>query len=81
MQEKLGVDLSHRKEEIDRIIMADVDQVNSHSDEEQSEEEVPKGKDDSESEPESEVRKVNTIMSVAYINSWKRGATDESNNF
>lgn len=35
--------------------MADVeDQVNSHSDEEVSEEEVPKAKEDSESEPESE---------------------------
>ncbi|KAK8387224.1 hypothetical protein O3P69_018096 [Scylla paramamosain] len=54
LEEQLGVDLSSRKEEIDQIIMADVDQVNSHSDEEQSEEEVPKGKDDSESEPESE---------------------------
>lgn len=55
LEEELGVDLQSRKKEIDQIIMADVDQVNSHSDEEQSEEEVPKGKDDSESEPESEV--------------------------
>lgn len=56
MEQRLGVDLSDRRKEVDALIMADVeDQVNSHSDEEQSEEEVPKGKDESESEPESEV--------------------------
>ncbi|XP_045608170.1 uncharacterized protein Non2 isoform X2 [Procambarus clarkii] len=55
LEQQLGVDLSDRKKEIDSIIMADVeDQVNSHSDEEVSEEEVPKAKEDSESEPESE---------------------------
>lgn len=64
LQEQLGVDLSSRKEEIDQIIMADVDQVNSHSDEEQSEEEVPKGKDDSESEPESEVRRLKIFVFI-----------------
>ncbi|XP_076043151.1 upstream activation factor subunit spp27 homolog Non2 isoform X2 [Oratosquilla oratoria] len=57
---KLGVDLSDRKDEIDQLIMADVeDQVNSHSEEEEeaSEEEAPpprRGKDESESEPEPE---------------------------
>ncbi|KAG0719241.1 hypothetical protein GWK47_050873 [Chionoecetes opilio] len=56
LEKQLGVSLLSRKEEIDQIIMADVDQVNSHSDEEQSEEEVPKGKDDSESDQESETR-------------------------
>ncbi|KAK3879639.1 hypothetical protein Pcinc_015809 [Petrolisthes cinctipes] len=55
VEQRLGVDLSDRRKEVDALIMADVeDQVNSHSDEEQSEEEVPKGKDESESEPESE---------------------------
>lgn len=57
LEERLGVDLLHRKKEIDALIMADIeDQANSQSDEEVSEEEVPKGKEDSESEPESEVR-------------------------
>ncbi|XP_071528742.1 uncharacterized protein [Panulirus ornatus] len=55
LEERLGVDLLSRKKEIDALIMADVeDQANSQSDEEVSEEEVPKGKEDSESEPESE---------------------------
>ncbi|XP_071528743.1 uncharacterized protein [Panulirus ornatus] len=58
LEERLGVDLLSRKKEIDALIMADVeDQANSQSDEEVSEEEVPKGKEDSESEPESESRK------------------------
>lgn len=67
LQQELGVDLLSRKEEIDQIIMADVDQVNSHSDEEQSEEEVPKGKDDSESEPESEVRLRTFIFVYMFV--------------
>ncbi|KAK7069340.1 hypothetical protein SK128_009513 [Halocaridina rubra] len=55
LENKLGVDLSSRKKEIDEIIMADVeDQVNSHSEEDTSEPEVNKGKDDSDSEPEPE---------------------------
>ncbi|XP_066964475.1 uncharacterized protein Non2 isoform X5 [Macrobrachium rosenbergii] len=54
LEQKLGVDLSSRKKDIDEIIMADVEQANSHSEEEVSETEVTKGKNDSDSEAEPE---------------------------
>ncbi|XP_064080443.1 uncharacterized protein LOC135197268 isoform X3 [Macrobrachium nipponense] len=46
LEQKLGVDLSSRKKDIDKIIMADVEQANSHSEEEVSETEQKVGDDD-----------------------------------
>ncbi|XP_066964480.1 uncharacterized protein Non2 isoform X10 [Macrobrachium rosenbergii] len=46
LEQKLGVDLSSRKKDIDEIIMADVEQANSHSEEEVSETEQKVGDDD-----------------------------------